>query len=347
MTGVKEFLIENWHHCQRAKDRMRVYQPRKYDVMKSLSTILTCVLFIQIMLPGKLDEILLELLVPDTTNYSAVRAPYPPYSGGVLYDQQYGRIYIPNEVTENTAFTVFFCGGCGEDCLPYGSILKYYKYYSPDAVMLWVNRSYWTDPQKAAVIAYGVFNSVAEDAGVTFGPESTLCTGGASAGGYTAIASAEYFWSSFGIPVKSIAVFDMSNEWRDSGSALMDENQCKELAASGTHIYALEQNHIAGGGGPIYTMQDWQKNYYLSMIINSGIDFTFINCKEGGHADILKNGLRFDVYGHMLRDTMYELPANHYILISPQEFADGAKQSDYVFSSNTSKSDEYTEKWDQ
>lgn len=337
--------------CYQCKKNYR--PPAKVMMDMVIATAGICILLIagDYLVPGSAERIIdsfKEEVLPHTApSYSAVKAAYPAYSGGTLYDQQYGRIYIPNEVTDNTSFSVFFCGGCGDDNLPYNMIYQYYRYYSPDAVMLWVNQSYWTTPQKAAGIAFGVFTSIADDAGITFGPDSTLCTAGASAGGYTAIATAEYFWDDYGIPVKSIAVFDMSNEWQDSGSALLEAEQCADLADSRTHIFAFEQNHLAGGGGTVYTMQNWQRNIYMSRLINNGVNFTFVNCKEGSHKDIEYNGLRYDVFGHMLSETMNELPANHYILINPMDFANGAQQSDYSFSQKETPSDDLTKDWYQ
>lgn len=194
---------------------------------------------------------------------------------GKLYQNAYAVIYIPNEVTPDTAWGIFYPGNTGGWTLDTGYVDLYVSNWTPDAIYVFMG-SPWlyglADGLTQEQAAY-VLKEVSKTVG--FAPNS-ITVSAWSNGGYAALHVAAYLYDQFGIGLERICILDMGQNWKKA-EFLISEEEAQPILKSGTTVYQF------GREGEAFVMAGAQQfaSYGIPLVEVSGVN--------GNHTEIFTN----------------------------------------------------------
>ena len=173
--------------------------------------------------------------------YTADTVKRSAMSEGVLYVHDWGFLYVPDCLSADTQWGVFFPGGYEHE-LPDWAFEDYIEAYHPNAVLLAFFKSGYQHKAKTAVFAAEVLNQVAKELDL---PLKNVVAAGASNGTYVALKLAAHLCSE-GVEAAKCLLFDPGigeiGGYPYSDKDMPDEEERKALAKAGTMLCFFEQH---------------------------------------------------------------------------------------------------------
>lgn len=201
------------------------------------------------------------------------------FENGVMYAYYPVYAYVPNEVTEDTRFSVYFAGGTGEYLLYVDGVYKYIRAYSPDAVLVFNTNSGTQDIPHATSTMIRISNQLAAECGISI---HDLAVSGSSNGCYTALHAAAAFYTENSVAARAVLTYDTGKEW-DLEIYNMTREEMDATAGTGIKYYLFEQPGIDPETKAIYDL------------VASGNEVYAVYCTHDDHDKISKlaytNGL--------------------------------------------------------
>lgn len=224
-----------------------------------------------------------ELLIP----YRKVQH----FDEGSIYIDPLGYYYVPDEVTEETAWLVYFPGGGGTGRnLSIESVWLEHTMFNPDAVMIWLwDNGFWDVPGFVGGKLWDMMKQIALECDIWIHDFATV---GSSNGCYPAMMAAAEFYRQVGITVDNVLAFDPGLEWDGVMEIVMlDDEQCELLAESGSTVYLLEQHD--------FTEYFTTKEPIVEML-EYGADIIIVECKNDGHNHIGPDAIRAGAFQYVI-----------------------------------------------
>ena len=172
------------------------------------------------------------------------------FENGVMYRYDPVYAYVPNEITEDTRFSVYFAGGTGGFLLFVDGVYEYIRAYSPDAVMLFNTNSGTQDIPRSINTMIRISNQIAAECGISI---HDLAISGSSNGCYTAVHAAAAFYTDNSVAARSVLTYDTGKEWNLTHYN-MSQEEMEATAGTGIRYYLFEQPEIDLGTKAIYDL---------------------------------------------------------------------------------------------
>jgi len=215
------------------------------------------------------------------------------FDEGIIYIHQMGYIYVPNEVSEETAWLVYFPGGAGTGRnLSLESVWLEHTMFNPDAVMIWLwDNGFWDVPGFVGGKLWDLMKQVALECDIWF---HDIATVGSSNGCYPAIMAVPELYRQVGVAVDNVLAFDPGLEWDGVMEiVLLDEEQCELLAESKATVYLLEQHNFT---------EYFTKKEPIMDMLEHGADIIIVECKNDGHNHIGPDAIRAGAFQYVINE---------------------------------------------
>ena len=203
------------------------------------------------------------------------------FEEGSMYICPLGYYYIPNEITENTAWSIYFPGGTGTGYnLSIESVWQQHTQFNADAVMIWLyDNGFWDISGYVRTTLWDMMKQLALECDIWFHDVATI---GSSNGCFSAIMAAPELYRE-GITVDNVLAFDAGHEWEVQDLILLNEEQMELLAESKTTVYLMEQHNFTDYFTEVGPVMD---------LIDSGSDIIIVECRNDGHNHIGPDSIR-------------------------------------------------------
>ena len=229
-------------------------------------------------------------------DYPLITKPYKTYSDGAIYWYSKGLFYIPSNVTANTSFVLYYCGGDGTtNWLSFSDVFQYFKAYHPDSIIFFRNGPGSTRMDEENISTYHLLQQLAKECGVIVHDLSAV---GSSSGCYTALNAAASLYDAFGVRLTNVCSMDASADW-DSW-ALLTPAEMDSVASAGTTFYLFEQHSTKTETPAIQDM------------VSHGIDVWLITCSSANHSAISKNAFLYGIFSWSGGEDI-TLPSSEYV----------------------------------
>ena len=213
-------------------------------------------------------------------DYPLITKPYRTYSDGAIYWYSKGLFYIPFNVTADTSFVLYYCGGDGTtNWLSFSDVFQYFKAWHPDSIIFFRNGPGSTRMDEENISTYHLLQQLAKECGVIV---HNLSAVGSSSGCYTALNAAASLYDAFGVHLTNVCSMDASADW-DSW-ALLTDAEMDSVASAGTTFYLFEQHSTKPETPAIQDM------------VSHGIDVWLITCSSANHSAISKNTFLYGIF---------------------------------------------------
>lgn len=230
------------------------------------------------------------------------------YEKGIVYENNFAIVYIPNVVSPSTNFGFLFPGNNYGYTAPDYYIEFVSEYHPGPSVFIYAKESGLATLDKEDGVKYQcgkILKELSKDLGITPAQVGVL---GYSNGGYTALHVGAYLIDEFNLNVPKVTILDMGQAWRKR-EFLVTAEQAQPMVNAGTKVY-----HFTRPG-------ETAANNRVQEFLDCGIQLYEVPCKVGGsHADILyyafaSNAIFWAVGDyHNPSPQIYDKP----VLISPQ-----------------------------
>ena len=223
--------------------------------------------------------------------------------GGTVYHSDYwGQFYVPDEVTADTKFLVFYSDGTGfdqsEDNLDYDGMYSYLDGYCPDAVMFFTSRSGYNDMYSASYELFVLLSEIARESGTVI---HDLSLAGDGSGGCTALYAAAMYSKSGWITPANVLTFDMGLSGTYTADTLSVED-IRRLAD--TDIYIFERENVS-----------YDDTETMTAMLEAGINAEIITCSEQMSDDTAADALRLGVLSWATGESDM-LPEDAYMILT-------------------------------
>lgn len=241
------------------------------------------------------------------------------YPGGILYSFKdamhvaHGLMYVPDEVNADTAWQIYYCGGCGEDYICYSELYEYFNNYHPNAVIYFCNCSGYCRFDRTNERSYRYLMQAAAELGLTVHDITTV---GSSLGAYTALYAVRYLYENYGQKVTDVATLDAGLEWWDS--QIPQDDDAEIISELHTTVWCFEQPTASA-----------DKCNGLRILIDNDVNIRFVACRHPAHEDISRNAYKYGVFSFIAGDEDIGLSPVEYSTISVTA---NTLAADYVFS---------------
>lgn len=238
------------------------------------------------------------------------------FDEGNIYIHTRGYFYVPKEVTEETAWIIYFPGGVGiGQNLSVESVWLEHTLFNPNAIVIWLWDNGFCDmPRFVLEDVWELMKQLALECDIWFHDVATV---GSSNGCYCAIMAAEELYSNFGVKVDNVIAFDPGLEWDEPEvleRVLLDDEQSDMLAEAGTMLYLMEQHD--------FTDYFTEKAPIMDML-EHGINIVIVECVNDGHNHIGPDGIRAGAYQFAINEQDH-LDSDQYTFWTV--YADGSKE---------------------
>lgn len=172
------------------------------------------------------------------------------FENGVMYNYYPVYAYVPNQISEDTRFSVYFAGGTGGFLLFVDGVYEYIKAYSPNAVLVFNTNSGTQDIPRATSTMIRIANQIAAECGISI---HDLAISGSSNGCYTAVHAAAAFYTENSVVARAVLTYDTGKEWNLTHYNMTQE-EMDATAGTGIKYYLFEQPEIDLGTKAIYDL---------------------------------------------------------------------------------------------
>lgn len=211
------------------------------------------------------------------------------FDHGTLYGNSLGYIFVPHEVNADTAWLVYFPGGCGTgENLSVPCIYMEHNKFDPNAVMIYLFNNGWDDMRSFILTLAELMKQVALECGTWF---HDVVTVGSSNGCYPAMIASPVLYDRVGITVDAVIAFDPGSEWDVADFALLTAEEADSMAEAGTRVYLLEQHDFSDYAMTVEPVAE---------LVRHGADIIVVECNNDGHNHIGPDAIRAGFYDWVL-----------------------------------------------